>query len=54
MNAKGHRNAVPFGIGGGEENRTPVRKQLDTTFSGCIMSFKFPLEKRRHTGFYLG
>ncbi len=37
--------------GGAEGNRTPVRKPLDTTFSGCrvpIISF-FP--QRRHSGF---
>jgi len=30
--------------GGGEGNRTPVRKSVNTAFSGCIMSFKFPLQ----------
>ena len=40
--------------GGGEGNRTPVRKQLDITFSGCIASFKIPLGERRRTGSPLG
>ena len=40
--------------GGAEGNRPPVRKQLDMTFSGCIMSFEIPLVGRRHTGFPLG
>ena len=29
---------LPFNIGGDEGNRTPVRKSLDTTFSGCRTS----------------
>lgn len=29
-------------IGGGGENRTPVRKPLNTTFSGCSTPFWFP------------
>ena len=29
--------------GGAEGNRTPVRKQLDKTFSGCSLLFTFPL-----------
>ena len=28
--------------GGAEGNRTPVRKQLDKTFSGCSLLFTFP------------
>ena len=28
---------------GDEGNRTPVRKQLDKTFSGCSLLFTFPL-----------
>ena len=30
-------------FGGAEGNRTPVRKQLDKTFSGCSLLFTFPL-----------
>ena len=29
-------------FGGGEGNRTPVRKPLDATFSGCRVSFMIP------------
>ena len=29
--------------GGAEGNRTPVRKQLGGTFSGCSLLFTFPL-----------
>ena len=29
-------------FGGGEGNRTPVRKPLDATFSGCRVSTVFP------------
>ena len=29
--------------GGAEENRTPVRKDFDRTFSGCRQSFRFCL-----------
>ncbi len=29
-------------FGGGEGNRTPVRRQLDKTFSGCSLLFTFP------------
>ncbi len=29
-------------FGGGEGNRTPVRKPLDITFSGCRISTVFP------------
>ena len=35
--------------GGPEGSRTPVRKPLDITFSGCILSFLLPLERRRQT-----
>ena len=31
-----------FVFGGGEGNRTPVRKPLDATFSGCRESTEFP------------
>ena len=35
-------------FGGGEGNRTPVRKPLDTTFSGCRTSIRaFPWPRRR-------
>ena len=40
------RNAparVRFFFGGAEGNRTPVRKQLGKTFSGCSLLFTFPL-----------
>ena len=30
-------------FGGAEGTRTPVRKQLDKTFSGCSLLFTFPL-----------
>ena len=33
------RQKPPFCYGGAEGNRTPVRKPLDTTFSGCRVSF---------------
>ena len=33
------RKGVPLFYGGGEGNRTPVQKPLDTTFSGCSLSF---------------
>ena len=37
-------------FGGGEGNRTPVRKSLDTTFSGCrVSTVSFP-RPRRHSG----
>ena len=34
-------------VGGGEGNRTPVRKPLDTAFSECSRSFEIPLTHRR-------
>jgi len=41
------KNCHPFGVailfGGDEGNRTPVRKQLDKTFSGRSLLFTFPL-----------
>ena len=36
--------------GGGEGNRTPVRKSLHTAFSGCIRSFGSPPLRRRSAG----
>ena len=41
-------------IGGGEGNRTPVRKSLDTAFSGCSRLFKIPLVRRKPTFFRFG
>ena len=41
-------------FGGPEGSRTPVRKPLDTTFSGCSLLFKFPLVRRQQTDFALG
>ena len=41
-------------IGGGEGNRTPVRKPLHTAFSGCIPSFESPPHRRRWAGSGLG
>ena len=40
-------------VGGGEGNRTPVRKPLDTAFSECSPSFGIPLTHRRWTGYAL-
>ena len=40
-------------VGGGEGNRTPVRKPLDTAFSECSPSFEIPLTHRRWTGYAL-
>ena len=40
---KGHPQGWPFVYGGAEGNRTPVRKQLDKTFSGRSLLFTFPL-----------
>ena len=37
-------------FGGGEGNRTPVRKPLDTTFSGCRVSIRAFPRPRRHSG----
>ena len=39
-------------FGGAEGNRTPVRKQLGGTFSGCSLLFTFPLpgENKHPTG----
>ena len=34
-------------IGGGEGNRTPVRKSINTAFSGCSVSIKIPYRARR-------
>ena len=45
---------VLFSFGGGDGNRTRVRKPLDMTFSGCILSFRIPLVRRRQTGFRFG
>ena len=39
---KGHPVWVAFYYGGDEGNRTPVRKQLDKTFSGRSLLFTFP------------
>ena len=36
--------------GGAEGSRTPVRKPVLTTFSGCSLSFKSPSHERRQTG----
>jgi len=51
-------NSTPIGVlllfGGDEGNRTPVRKSLDTAFSECIPSFRFPLDPRRRTALDLG
>ena len=38
-------------FGGPDGSRTRVRKPLDMTFSGCILSFRIPLVRRRQTGF---
>ena len=35
--------------GGGEGNRTPVRKPIHTNFSGCRMLFKFPERGGQHS-----
>ena len=40
--------------GGPEGNRTPVRKPLDMTFSGCSLLFGFPLGQRQQTDSVLG
>ena len=41
-----NKKAIPYGMtfcfGGAEGNRTPVRKQLDRTFSGRSLLFTFP------------
>ena len=37
-------------FGGAEENRTPVRKDFDRTFSGCSLSFSSASHDRRQTG----
>ena len=52
--AKGTPNGVPFAIGGDEENRTPVRKPIHTTFFVDSLLFKIPLGEREQTRFPLG
>ena len=49
-NTKGHPCGCPFVFGGGEGNRTPVRKPLDTTFSGCRTSIESFSSPRRCSG----
>ena len=39
-------------FGGGEGNRTPVRKLILTTFSECRRSIKFPFYARRTSGLH--
>jgi len=41
---KGLAHASPFS-GGGDGNRTRVRKPFGTTFSGCRLSFEFPVRR---------
>jgi len=38
-------------IGGGEENRTPVRKPIPITFSECSLPFKIPAWHRWQTSY---
>ena len=51
------RRALPYWqgsvFGGGEGNRTPVRKPLATAFSECSRSFEIPLTQRRKAGYAL-
>ena len=49
-NTKGHPCGCPFVFGGGEGSRTPVRKPLDTTFSGCRTSIESFSSPRRCSG----
>ena len=42
--------AVPFSIGGAEGNRTPVRKDIDRTFSGCSRFFDSASQQRQSAG----
>ena len=39
-----------YSIGGGEENRTPVRKALTTVFSERSLLLKIPHSYRQQTG----
>ena len=37
LNIKGHPNGCPLTFGGGEGNRTPVRKHIHFAFYGCSL-----------------
>ena len=41
-----HTKVCLLFFGGPDGSRTRVRKPLDITFSGCILCFRFPLDRR--------
>ena len=43
-----------FFVGGGEGNRTPVRKSIHKNFSGCRPSFTFPRKDAEGQAYFQG